>query len=153
MRISDWSSDVCSSDLKQFKGQIWQISSVIDPQTRQGVARIALSYAPALRPGGFASARIIAGSNQAPLLPESAVQSEGGQNYVYIVGKDDKVIRRNVTTGEVSDAGVAIAGGLDGRERVLVSPGACLHPRHQEKPVPKHRPHSVQHGLRTGRGK
>src|SRR3546814_17850006 len=61
---------------KQFKGQIWQISSVIDPQTRQGVARIALSYAPALRPGGFASARIIAGSNQAPLLPESAVQSE-----------------------------------------------------------------------------
>src|SRR3546814_3055242 len=56
---------------KQFKGQIWQISSVIDPQTRQGVARIALSYAPALRPGGFASARIIAGSNQAPLLPES----------------------------------------------------------------------------------
>src|SRR3546814_10277216 len=80
---------------KQFKGQILQISSVIDPQTRQGVARIALSYAPALRPGGFASARIIAGSNQAPLLPESAVQSEGGQNYVYIVGKDDKVIRRN----------------------------------------------------------
>src|SRR3546814_7879698 len=94
---------------KQYKGQIWQISSVIDPQTRQGVARIPLRYAPALRPGGFASARIIAGSNQAPLLTESAVQSEGGQNYVYIVGKDDKVIRRNVTTGEVSDAGVAIA--------------------------------------------
>src|SRR3546814_19572219 len=86
---------------KQFKGQIWQISSVIDPQTRQGVARIALSYAPALRPGGFASARIIAGSNQAPLLPDSAVQSEGGQNYVYIVGKDDKVIRRHLDRNRV----------------------------------------------------
>ncbi|RIA37889.1 RND family efflux transporter MFP subunit [Hephaestia caeni] len=120
---------------EQFKGQIWQISSVIDPQTRQGIARIALSYAPALRPGGFATARIIAGSNQAPLLPESAVQSEGGQNYVYIVDKDDKVVRRNVTTGEVSDAGVAIAGGLDGSERVVVSAGAFLNPGDKVKPV------------------
>src|SRR3546814_16368719 len=87
---------------KQFKGQIWQISSVIDPQTRQGVARIALSYAPALRPGGFASARIIAGSNQAPLLPESAVQSEGGQNYVSIVGKIGRAScwERVCTSGE-----------------------------------------------------
>src|SRR3546814_1588351 len=71
---------------KQFKGQTWQISSVIDPQTRPGVARIALSYAPALGHGGFASARNTAGSNQAPLLPASAVQSEGGQNYVSIIG-------------------------------------------------------------------
>src|SRR3546814_2199186 len=60
---------------KQFKGQIWQISSVIDPQTRQGVARIALSYAPALRPGGFASARIIAGSNQRSEEHTSKLQS------------------------------------------------------------------------------
>jgi HlyD family secretion protein len=120
---------------KQFKGQVWQISSVIDPDTRQGTARIALSYAPELRPGGFASARIIAGANQAPLLPESAVQSEGGQNFVYIVGKDDKVVRRNITTGEVSDAGVAIAEGLDGSERVVVSAGAFLNPGDKVKPV------------------
>src|SRR3546814_11433396 len=87
---------------KQFKGQIWQISSVIDPQTRQGVARIALSYAPALRPGGFASARLIAGSNPAPLLPESAVPREGGTNYDYLVGKAYKGIRRNVHPVQVS---------------------------------------------------
>ncbi|MCM8729722.1 efflux RND transporter periplasmic adaptor subunit [Hephaestia sp. GCM10023244] len=120
---------------QHFTGQIWQISSVIDPTTRQGIARIALAYAPALRPGGFASAQIIAGSNQAPLLPESAVQSDGGRNYVYIVGKDDKVVRRDVTTGEVSDKGVAIAKGLDGSERVVVSAGAFLNPGDKVKPV------------------
>ena len=120
---------------KQFKGQVWQISSVIDPDTRQGTARIALSYAPELRPGGFASARIIAGANQAPLLPESAVQSDGAQNFVYIIDKDDKAVRRNVTTGEVSDAGVAIADGLDGTERVVVSAGAFLNPGDKVKPV------------------
>jgi len=120
---------------KQFKGQVWQISSVIDPDTRQGIARVALSYAPELRPGGFASARIIAGASHAPLLPESAVLSDGGQNYVYIVDKDDKVVRRNVTTGEVSDAGVAIADGLDGSERVVLSAGAFLNPGDKVKPV------------------
>jgi RND family efflux transporter MFP subunit len=120
---------------KHFQGQVWQVSSVIDPQTRQGIARIALDYAPELRPGGFASARIIAGSNEAPLLPESAVLSENGQNYVYIVDKDGKVVRRNVTTGEVSDEGVAIASGLDGSERVVVSAGGFLNPGDKVKPV------------------
>jgi RND family efflux transporter MFP subunit len=38
-----------------FTGEVWQVSPVIDPQTRQGIARVALTYNPALRPGGFAS--------------------------------------------------------------------------------------------------
>src|SRR3546814_10744515 len=67
MRISDWSSDVCSSDL-----QVCQKSPVINPDTRQGIVRIALPYSEALRPGGFADARLVAGTGQAPLLPESA---------------------------------------------------------------------------------
>ena len=49
---------------------------------------------------------------QAPLLPESAVMSDGQGNFVYVVGRDNKVVRRNVTVGEVSDAGAVIAGGL-----------------------------------------
>ncbi|MBL7373106.1 efflux RND transporter periplasmic adaptor subunit, partial [Escherichia coli] len=41
-----------------FSGTVWQVSPVIDPNTRQGIARIQLSYDPALRPGGFASTQI-----------------------------------------------------------------------------------------------
>ena len=111
-----------------FKGQIWQVAPVIDPQTRQGVARIAVPYDKALRPGGFASASIISGSADAPLLPESAVQSDDKGSFVLIVGKGNKVERRNVQVGDVNDRGVTILNGLNGQEAVVMSAGAFLNP-------------------------
>ncbi|MEN2786251.1 efflux RND transporter periplasmic adaptor subunit [Sphingomonas qilianensis] len=120
---------------QSFKGQVWQVSPVIDPQTRQGVARIALSYNAALRPGGFAAADITSGGAQAPQLPESAVLSDDKGNYVFIVGAGNKVERRTVKVGAVSDAGVAIASGLSGSERVVLSAGAFLNPGQQINPV------------------
>src|SRR3546814_20989648 len=60
----------------QFAGRIWQVSPVVDNQTRQGLARIALPYDPANRPGGFASAAIVRGHGSAPTLPASAAQRE-----------------------------------------------------------------------------
>jgi HlyD family secretion protein len=116
-------------------GQVWQKSPVIDPQTRQGMVRIAIPYSAELRPGGFADAQLIAGSAEAPLLPESAVQSSAEGSFVLIVGKDNKVERRAVKVGSVSDAGVAIASGLTGNERVIVLAGAFLNVGDKVKPV------------------
>ena len=112
----------------QFAGQIWQISPVVDPQTRQGVARIALSYDKALRPGGFASAKIVSGAADAPLLPESAVLSDTKGSFVYVIDANNKVVRREVTVGDVGDAGITILTGLSGNEPVVVSAGAFLNP-------------------------
>ncbi|AGH49820.1 HlyD-family secretion protein [Sphingomonas sp. MM-1] len=111
-----------------FTGQIWQLSPVIDPLTRQGTVRIALHYDKALRPGGFAAAEITSGHVQAPLLPESAVQSDEKGNFVYIVDGENKVVRRDVKTGAVSNAGIAILSGLTGNEHVVLSAGAFLNP-------------------------
>lgn len=119
---------------KIFVGQVWQVSPVIDPQTRQGIARIALSYDPALRPGGFASARIVAGGEVAPLLPQSAVQSDAKGNFVYVLNARNEAERRAITTGEVSDTGVAITSGLAGTERVVLTAGAFLNAR--QKVIP-----------------
>ena len=119
---------------KAFKGQVWQVSPIIDPQNRQGIARIALSYDPALRPGGFASATISSGASEAPLLPESAVLSDGKGNFVYVIDGANKAERRDVKVGEVSDRGVAIASGLSGTERVVLSAGAFLNPGQVVKP-------------------
>jgi HlyD family secretion protein len=116
-------------------GQIWQLAPVIDPQTRQGVARIALPYSAGIRPGGFAEARIIAGAAQAPLLPESAVQHDETSSYVYIINAGRKASRRNVTTGAVSDSGVPIIAGLTGTEQVVVSAGAFLNDGDAVTPV------------------
>ncbi|WP_188658618.1 efflux RND transporter periplasmic adaptor subunit [Sphingomonas metalli] len=120
---------------QRFPGEVWQIAPVVDPSTRQGIARVAVRYDPALRPGGFASAQIVAGASSQPLLPESAVLNDGKGSYVYVVGAGDKVERRDVTVGTVSEAGVAIAQGLNGTERVVLSAGAFLNPGQKVKPV------------------
>jgi len=111
---------------KVFTGKIWQVSPIIDPVTRQGTARIALPYAPDIRPGGFASAEIRSGTVTAPLLPESSLQADNQGSYVYIIGKDNKAERRRVKIAMVTDKGVAIASGLSGHERVVLRAGAFL---------------------------
>jgi RND family efflux transporter MFP subunit len=119
---------------KSFTGQVWQISPVIDPQTRQGIARIRLAYAPELRPGGFANVEIAAGTIVAPLLPESAVLSDAKGSYVYVVDQNDKVVRRDVKTGMLSDKGIAVVSGLSGTERVVQRAGAFLSAGERVKP-------------------
>ena len=118
-----------------YKGNIWLLDPVIDPATRQGIARIQLDYAPGLRVGAFARARIEAGEAARPLLPQSAVLADAEGNFVYVLGKEDRVERRAVTVGTISDAGVAIANGLTGQERVVASAGAFLKPGDRIRPV------------------
>jgi len=118
-----------------FEGQIWQLAPIIDPQTRQGIVRIALAYNPALRPGGFAAAMIRGGAVEAPLLPESAVQSDTKGNYVFVVGAGNQIERRAVKVGPVSDSGIAVLSGLAGNEQVVLSAGAFLNPGDKVIPV------------------
>ena len=107
-------------------GQVWQRSPVIDPASRQGVARIALAYSPDLPPGGFASAVIKSGSVVAPMLPESAIQSDNAGSFVYVVGAGNKIERRNVKLGLVTDRGIAVIAGLTGNERIVARAGGFL---------------------------
>jgi RND family efflux transporter MFP subunit len=119
---------------QSFNGEVWQMSPVIDPQTRQGIARIALAYDPALRPGGFAQAELVTGQVNAPMLPESAVMTDQNGNYVYVVDANDKAQKRPVKTGQVTDKGVTIMSGLTGTERVVLSAGAFLNPNEAVRP-------------------
>lgn len=120
---------------QSFSGHVWQVSPVIDPTSRQGIARVALPYNAAIKPGGFAQATITAGTAFAPQLPNSALQSDERGNFVYILGPGDKVVRRDVKIGQVSDQGVSIASGLDGTEKVVVTAGAFLNPGQKIKPI------------------
>lgn len=120
---------------KSFSGQVWQISPVIDPQTRQGEARIALSYAPELRPGGFANAVIKSGTVIAPLLPESAILTDNKGSYVIVVDKDNTAQRRDVKTGMITNEGIVITAGLTGNERIVKRAGAFLSPGETVKPT------------------
>ncbi len=107
-------------------GEVWQLSPTIDQQSRQGVARIALAYNQALRPGGFASAKLRSGTIVAPLLPESAILSDEKGAYVFVVGPDNKVQRRDVKTGEVSAQGISVIQGISGTEQIVLRAGGFL---------------------------
>ena len=120
----------------EFSGQVWQLSPVIDQTTRQGTARIALSFAPELRPGGFATARLNSGSFTATVLPESAVLADTKGSFVYVVSKDNKAVRRGVTTGAVTKQGIAITEGLSGTEQVVLRAGGFLNPGESINPKP-----------------
>lgn len=109
-----------------FTGQIWQVAPTIDAQSRQGIARIALPFDRALRPGGFASVVIQSGATTSPILPESAIQNDKNGSFVYIVDGNGKVVRREVKVGEVIENGIPVLAGLDGTEKIIVFAGAFL---------------------------
>jgi RND family efflux transporter MFP subunit len=119
---------------QSIAGNVWQVAPVIDPQSRLGEVRIAVPYAPSMRPGGFAEAKITAGSTTAPLLPQSAVLSDDKGNYVYVVNGKNEVERRDITIGTVDEHGVTIASGLSGNEAVVLSAGPFLNPGQKINP-------------------
>ncbi|MEA3003797.1 MAG: HlyD family secretion protein [Sphingomonadales bacterium] len=119
----------------QVAGQVWQVSPVVDPASRQGIARVAIAYRQEIRPGAFASVALTSGTADLPLLPQSAVLSDDKGNFVYVVGRDNKVQRRDVKIGEVNDQGASIVAGLSGNETVVASAGAFLNPG--DKIVPR----------------
>lgn len=119
---------------RSFSGNVWQVAPVIDPQSRLGDVRISVPYDPAMRPGGFAEAKITAGTTTAPILPQSAVLSDDKGNYVYIINARKEVERRDIKIGSVSDTGVSIAAGLAGNEAVVLSAGPFLNPGQKVNP-------------------
>jgi len=115
-------------------GTVWQVAPVIDPQSRLGMVRISVPYSAAIRPGGYAEAKISSGTTSAPLLPQSAVLSDDKGNYVYIVNGKNEVERRDIKIGTVDDNGVTIASGLAGNEPVVLSAGPFLNPGQKVNP-------------------
>lgn len=111
-----------------IQGSVWQVSPVINPQSRLGEVRIAIPYTATVRPGGFAEAKIVAGATTAPVLPQSAVLSDSKGNYVYVVNSKNIAERRAIRTGSVTEAGVTIASGLTGQETIVVTAGPFLNP-------------------------
>lgn len=111
---------------ESFEGQVWQVSPVIDQNSRLGQVRISLPASPALRPGGFATAQINSGAVVSPRLPESAIMSDDEGSYVYVVNSEDKVERKDVEIGIINDGGIEVASGLDGSERVVLRAGGFL---------------------------
>jgi HlyD family secretion protein len=127
VKVGDSASVQITGLSQAFEGHVWLLGAVIDPQTRLGEIRIALPSDPALRPGAFARGTVAVAKAMRPVVPQTAVLTDGQGSYVFIVNGQDRAERRAVRVADTSDEGVIIASGLTGSERVVVTAGGFLH--------------------------
>jgi HlyD family secretion protein len=120
-----------------YVGRVRLLGAVIDPQTRLGMARVALTPDPNLRPGAFARAEVTVSNADRAVLPQTAVLTDEKGTFVLIVSAQHKVERRAVHVSGVVQNGVTIADGINGKERVVATAGAFLQEGELVNPVLK----------------
>jgi len=91
-----------------------------------------------LTPGMFAKVRLLgSGQYEAVMVPDSAIGSDQSVRYVYVVGEDQKIIRKDITLGPIVNGLRVIREGLEGTELVvtqglqMIFPGADVNPTPQ----------------------
>jgi RND family efflux transporter MFP subunit len=109
-----------------FEGRVRLLGAIIDPQTRLGDIRIALKPDPALRPGAFARASVTVNKAERPVLPQTAVLSDIKGTYVYVIGAENRVERRDVQVGDTISTGIIITKGLTGTEKIVTTAAGFL---------------------------
>ncbi|MDP2785296.1 MAG: efflux RND transporter periplasmic adaptor subunit [Sulfurimicrobium sp.] len=112
--ISLWSGG------RSYQGRLRELSPAADPATRTYAARVSVLDADAgLALGMTASVRFTTESTPAPVVPLAALFQQGQGFAVWAVGSDATVSLKPVTVAGYTDAGAAIAAGLQPGERIV----------------------------------
>jgi len=117
-------------------GKVRLVSTEVDKTTRIGHARIFLGKNPSLRIGAFARGTIDTADSRGVAIPPSALQFETDGAFVLVVGSDNTVDKRQVTTGLVSKGIVEIKSGLKEGDVVVARAGTFLRSGDRIAPVP-----------------
>jgi len=98
-------------------------STVVDPATGAVSLRARIPNPDSnLLPGSFVTLKATLGEQRdAFLVPQAAIQRDAASAYAMVVGKDGKVVRKNVVTGSSRDGQWLINGGLAAGDQVIVS--------------------------------
>jgi RND family efflux transporter MFP subunit len=120
-----------------YAGRVRLLGAVIDPQTRLGLVRVALTPDPNLRPGAFARADVTVSNADRAVLPQTAVLTDDKGSYVLIVNAQHKVERRAVRVSGMVQNGVTISEGVSGKDQVVATAGAFLQEGELVNPVTK----------------
>jgi membrane fusion protein (multidrug efflux system) len=139
---------------RRFSGRIERINPATEPGTRSILVYVGIPNPDgALRGGMFATGRIslVAGA-PVPTLPATAVRSEGGQSFVWLL-VDGKLVKRVIATGARDEtagrievrtalpAGAPVLGGRfdnlkDGAPAIVKAPGPAALPASAPTPAP-----------------
>lgn len=120
------------------KGTLYMVGRAVTPQT--GTLPIVAQFPNPnnlLRPGQFVRIRVTAGQvSDAVLAPQTAIQELLGSTSVLLVGADNKVVQRTVTTGGTFENSTIVTEGLKGGERLIVEGGQKVRPGMTVNPQP-----------------
>jgi membrane fusion protein (multidrug efflux system) len=120
-----------------FEGKVTVVDPRVDPVTRS--LKLTAEFPnpdEALKPGMFMSVAVeVVAKDNATVVPEEAVVSEGLRQLVYVVGPDNKIERRVIVMGQRQADKIEVVEGLKPGETIVVRgvqrvrPGATVTPR------------------------
>lgn len=110
---------------KSEQGIVRIISPIVDPETRLGTVRIALSGDSHLKPGMFARVGIAVESKLLLTVPLKALVWHEARAHVFKVGPDNLVSLTEITIGRGTTDSVEVLRGLNAGDRI-VTQGAGL---------------------------
>jgi membrane fusion protein, heavy metal efflux system len=111
--------------LDAYPGQVWSgrvsvVSDAVDPSTRTLHVRVVLANSGTrLKPGMFGTIRLLRSSENAIVVPMTAVIREGNSSYVFVSKGSRRYERRYVTLGQSLGDALVITGGLNSGETVV----------------------------------
>jgi len=107
---------------QEVVGRVIELADAVDPTTRTIRVFIVLSHAPPpIRPGMFATVRILKRTIRAAIVPRQAVVVVEGQSYVFVRRDSTTFIRRAVTIAGESGSDFQISEGLSEGEHVVTT--------------------------------
>ena len=114
---------LADEDEYMHKGQMDFVDNQIDLNTGTMRARAIVDNPDYLLvPGMFVDVKLLGeGPYKALLIPDSAISNDQTIQFVYVVGENNTVERRQIKTGKVHDGMRVIRSGLDKDDRIIIN--------------------------------
>lgn len=129
---------LANEDGYPHEGVVDFVDNQVDPATGTIRARAVLPNADrAFTPGLFARVQLLgSGEFDALLIDDKAVLTDQDRKYVYVLGPENKAVRKDVTVGRIVDGLRVVSSGLTPKDQVIVHgvqkvffPGMPVQPR------------------------
>ena len=107
-------------------GKVRVVAPTVDAATRTGMVFVDLPPHPELKAGMFVSGEFHVGNAAALLVSPPAIVVRDGFNYVFQLGKDNKVSQTKVTVGRRSEGKIEVVSGLAADATIVVTGAGFL---------------------------
>jgi membrane fusion protein (multidrug efflux system) len=118
---------------QSFRGEVVAVDTRVDPVSRTLTVRALIPNPEGrLRPGMFLTALLLREGVAALMVPEQAIVPEQSRQFLWVIGAENRVEKREVRTGRRRPGQVEIVDGLAPGERIVVEgtqkmrPGAAV---------------------------